>query len=112
MSRFYTHYFRYLLFFLLGLIGLLLVSSSIHAQGGSAGIYKTINFQGKVVNTNGTNVTDGTYSFVFKIYDVSSAGSALWTETQSSVTVTSGVFSVALGSVTAFGSSINFDLDT
>ncbi len=62
----------------------------------------TMSFQGKVVNANGTNVTDGTYSFVFKLYTVSSAGSAIWTETQSSVTVAAGVFQVNLGSVCPF----------
>lgn len=62
----------------------------------------TMSFQGKVVNADGTNVTDGTYSFLFKLYSVSSAGSALWTETQSSVTVTAGVFQVNLGSSCSF----------
>ncbi|MDL2363065.1 MAG: hypothetical protein QFB86_01635 [Patescibacteria group bacterium] len=62
----------------------------------------TMNFQGKVVNANGTNVTDGNYSFVFKLYSVSSAGTALWTETQASVTVTAGVFQVNLGSSCSF----------
>jgi hypothetical protein len=57
----------------------------------------TMSFQGKVVNANGTNVTDGTYSFVFNLYTVASGGSAIWTETDSSVTVTAGVFQVNLG---------------
>lgn len=57
----------------------------------------TMSFQGKVVNANGTNVTDGTYGFVFKLYTVSSGGSAIWTETDSSVGVTAGVFQVNLG---------------
>jgi hypothetical protein len=65
----------------------------------------TMSFQGKVVNADGTNVTDGTYSFVFKLYTVSSAGAAIWTETQSSVTVTSGVFQVNLGSSCPFFTS-------
>lgn len=65
----------------------------------------TLSFQGKVVNsgaTAGTNVTDGTYTFVFKLYTVSSGGAALWTETDSSVTVTAGVFQVNLGAVCPF----------
>ena len=62
----------------------------------------TLSFQGKVVNANGTNVTDGTYSFVFKLYTVSSAGSALWTETDSTVSVAAGVFQVNLGAVCPF----------
>ncbi|OGH59740.1 MAG: hypothetical protein A3G34_07965 [Candidatus Lindowbacteria bacterium RIFCSPLOWO2_12_FULL_62_27] len=43
----------------------------------------------------------------FKLYNVPSGGSALWTEAQSSVSVTSGVFDVELGSVTAL--SLPFD---
>lgn len=73
----------------------------------------SINFQGKVVNANGTNVTDGTYSFVFRIYNTSSptmttsctsTASCLWQETQASVQVTSGVFQVELGSACALTS--------
>lgn len=73
-----------------------------------AAINQQINFQGKLTNTDGTNVTDGTYSIVFSIYTVSTGGTAVWTETQSSVTVASGVFQVSLGSVTALPGSVNF----
>lgn len=62
----------------------------------------TMNFQGKVVNADGTNVTDGNYTFSFKLYTAGSGGSAIWTGTQSSVAVTSGVFQVNLGSVCPF----------
>ena len=64
----------------------------------------TMNFQGKVVNADGTNVANGTYTFVFKLYTVSSAGSAIWTETDS-LTVTNGVFQVDLGANCPFFSS-------
>src|ERR1700741_723357 len=57
----------------------------------------TMSFQGKGVNSDGTNVADGTYSFVFKLYTASSGGSAIWTETDGSVTVSAGVFQVNLG---------------
>jgi len=68
----------------------------------------TINFQGKVVNADGTNVTDGNYKFVFALYSVSSGGTALWTETQTTVAVTSGVFQVALGSANPL-TSVDFN---
>jgi hypothetical protein len=61
-----------------------------------------INFQGKVVNANGTNVADNTYSFDFRLYTVSSGGSAVWAETSKSVAVTSGVFQTNLGSACSF----------
>src|SRR5258708_4057969 len=63
----------------------------------TAGINKEINFQGKVVNkTTGTNIADGSYTFVFSIYNVSSGGSATWTETKS-ITIANGVFQTLLG---------------
>lgn len=80
----------------------------------AAGINKQINFQGKVVNSNGTNVSNGNYDFEFKIYDAAAAGSTLWTETRTAgnqVTVTNGIFRVALGSVTALPGSIDFNTD-
>lgn len=74
----------------------------------------TINFQGKVVNSDGTNVANGTYSIVFRIYNTSSptmtttctsTASCLWQGTQSSVTVTNGIFQVQLGSSCALTSN-------
>lgn len=76
----------------------------------AAGINHQINFQGKLVNPNGTNVTDGSYSIVYSIYSVSSGGSAIWTETQT-VTLSKGIFQVNLGSVTALPGSIDFNTD-
>jgi hypothetical protein len=76
----------------------------------AAGINKQINFQGKVVNSNGTNVTNGSYSFVFKMYTVSSGGSATWTETKS-LTVTDGIFQTNLGDTTPLPGSVDFNSD-
>lgn len=80
----------------------------------ATGINKQINFQGKVVNANGTNVANGNYDFVFSIYTVASAGTAVWTETRTvanQVTVTDGIFRVSLGSITALPGSIDFNTD-
>jgi|GEM_PF-2660663 len=77
----------------------------------AAGINKQINFQGKLVNADGTNVTDGSYTVVFTMYSVFSGGSSLWTESDT-VTTTSGIFQVALGAVTTLPSSIDFNTDT
>ncbi len=74
----------------------------------ATGIYEVVNFQGKVVNkTAGTNVTNGNYDFTFKLFSVSSAGSVIWTENFNTangnqLTVTDGIFRVALGSVCVF----------
>lgn len=83
------------------------------------GIYKTVNFQGKVVNSNGTNVGDNTYSFRFRIYSSSSAdatnpctaNSCLWEETKNLTTV-NGIFQTNLGDTTAFTSSVDWNSDT
>jgi len=81
----------------------------------ATGINKQISFQGKVVNTNGTNVANGSYDFVFKLYTVDSGGVAAWTETWNSgtsqVTVTDGIFQVNLGTHTALPGSIDFNTD-
>src|SRR5689334_24296242 len=88
---------------------LFVLASSSNA---AAGINKTINFQGKVVNkTTGVNVANGTYAMTFVIYDKASGGTALWTENDSSVTVTDGIFRVALGATTAFPAGMNWNQD-
>lgn len=96
------------LFFFFTLYALPFILSRAEA---AAGVNQTINFQGKIINkTGGTNISDGTYSFTFKIYDASSGGNQLWSETQSSVSVTNGIFQVALGSTTPL-TSVNFNQD-
>src|SRR5665213_2911037 len=92
----------------LGLLGLLFMG----VKPALAANPTTINFQGKVVNANGTNVTDNTYSFVFRIYNTSSPtpttacgsdSACLFEETQASVSVTNGTFQVELGSTCSGG---------
>lgn len=68
-----------------------------------------MNYQGLLKDGSGNYLT-GTYSMVFRIYSVSSGGTAAWTETQSSVSVASGKFSVTLGSVTPLNIAFNQDL--
>ena len=66
--------------------------------GGHSAIPPTINYQGYLTNASGVPV-NGTVQIVFKIYDVASGGTELWSETQN-VTVTRGVYNVELGAVT------------
>ncbi|MFZ1721600.1 MAG: hypothetical protein WAU07_03790 [Microgenomates group bacterium] len=87
----------------------------VNPVSAAEGINEQIHFQGKVVNLDGTNVADGDYAFEFKIYTVSTAGTAVWTETRSGgdvVEVTDGIFSVNLGSVTALPGSVDFNSDS
>lgn len=62
------------------------------------GIQKTINFQGKVVNSDGTNVADGVYNFVVQIYDGAGNGaSSLFSESWTSGALFSSTMSSAPG---------------
>ncbi|MGE5692559.1 MAG: hypothetical protein ACM3YF_02135, partial [Candidatus Zixiibacteriota bacterium] len=62
-----------------------------------AAVPQLINFQGILKDGSGNPVADGSYSVVFTIYDDPTAGNILWAET-TSVSTTSGLFSVLLGS--------------
>jgi hypothetical protein len=93
-----------------------MVSYQAHA---AAGINKMISFQGKVVNTNGTNVADTTYTFRFRVYTSSSAdatntcsaNSCMWEETKNLATV-NGIFQTNLGDTASLPSNIDFNSDT
>lgn len=58
-----------------------------------------VNFQGLLLDNAGQPVT-GTVSLQLELFSAASGGSALWTETHSSVSVTDGVYDVVLGSQT------------
>lgn len=105
---------------------LTLVSST--PVSATAGINQQINFQGRLLNQQGATVADGYYNIEFKIYQDgdgqsvgnstgSPAGSLKWTEdhlnvNSQGVQVRNGFMSVQLGSITAFGSSIDWNQDT
>ncbi|HVW66935.1 MAG TPA: FG-GAP-like repeat-containing protein [Candidatus Peribacteraceae bacterium] len=81
----------------------------------ATGIFAPINYQGKISAINGTAVADGKYNMRFKIFNTATGGTPLWTETWDSttqqVTMTGGLFSVALGSQVAMTGSVNFNTD-
>ena len=64
-----------------------------------ASVPPMINYQGKLMQPSGVPVPDGTYQMTFAIYDVPTGGTPLWSETNGSVQVKGGLFSVLLGSV-------------
>jgi hypothetical protein len=78
---------------------LLVAGGAALAQAASPYLHikQKMNYQG-LLTSSGTPYT-GTRSLVFRIYDQSSGGSMLWTETQGSVAVSNGIFNVVLGSV-------------
>lgn len=75
------------------LVAILVFSTLAYAE-----IPRMINYQGKITTPQGALI-DTTTSMVFSIYADSTGGTPLWTETQTSVKVEFGVFSVILGSV-------------
>jgi hypothetical protein len=66
-------------------------------EAGTAQVPETLNYQGTLLDSAGSPVSDGDYSITFRIYNTDTGGTALWTETQT-VTVTDGIFNVILGS--------------
>lgn len=86
---------------------------------------RTVNFQGRLRAANGDIVPNGSYNIQFKIYHGGSGnaagnpdGALAWTETYANgtssggVQVVNGYFSVRLGSVNTFGSSVDWNHDT
>lgn len=64
-----------------------------------------INFQGKLLDLS-NNPRNGSFSLTFRVFSVPTAGSALWSETQTGVNVANGVFAVQLGAVTPIPASV------
>ena len=76
-------------------------SNDVLAQGAKLSI------QGILKKADGQAVDDGNYNLTFKLYSVETGGTALWTETQSDIEVTSGVYTAILGSTTALNVPFN-----
>lgn len=107
----------------IALITTLFLSSVSRA---APGVNQSIGFQGRLLDSNGDIVRDGYYNIQFKIYQGGSGaaagnpdGTLKWTETYinngnaaGAVEVKNGYLSVNLGSVNAFGSSIDWNQDT
>ncbi len=73
-----------------------------------AQIPKTLAYQGIVTDAAGEIKPDGSYSFTFRLYDASSGGTALWTESKT-ISVKDGLFFTALGDQVVFPASLRFD---
>ncbi|MFH2036654.1 MAG: hypothetical protein ABIJ45_09650 [Candidatus Zixiibacteriota bacterium] len=59
-----------------------------------------INYQGRLTDPSGDPVPDGNYTINFRLYNVSSAGTAFWSESHTDVTITDGMFNIILGADT------------
>ncbi|MFC1631258.1 hypothetical protein ACFL2I_01775 [Candidatus Omnitrophota bacterium] len=65
----------------------------------SAAVPHLIRFQGKVTDREGAPL-NGSYNITFRIYDADTGGALEWDETQTSIPVNNGIFTVLLGQVT------------
>lgn len=96
-----------------------------HVSHAVAGVNQTLSFQGRLTASSGGVVPDGNYNIQFKIYQDGSGtaagnpgGTLKWTESYinnggtAGVQVKDGYFSVNLGSVTPFGTSVDWNQDT
>jgi hypothetical protein len=78
------------------IMGILL---GVHIMASAAPLGTVFTYQGRL--TDGGNPANGAYDFVFELYDVSSEGSPLGTQTKNGIAVNDGYFTVELD----FGSS-------
>ncbi|PLX20534.1 hypothetical protein C0584_05665, partial [Candidatus Parcubacteria bacterium] len=83
------------------LVGIFFFGKSIFVD---AAINPLLDFQGKIINSDGTNVASDVYDFEFKIYDDSVGGTLLWSEDLLVSTSFSGVIS----GVSAGASSVTY----
>jgi hypothetical protein len=65
-----------------------------------ADIPKTLNYQGRLMNSVGQPVIDGQYSVTFRLYTAASGGTQVWEEAQS-VMANNGYFNTVLGNAIA-----------
>ena len=74
---------------------LILMLAGVNVQ---AAMPPVMNFQARLSDDGGDPIPDSSYGFVFTIYDDSTGGNVLWTESQT-VTTVDGIFAVLLGSL-------------
>ena len=86
------------------LITIFLLSSLISL----AQVPRTISYQGVITDPSGNPKPDGNYNFTFSLYETSTGGDAIWSETKT-LTTRKGLFSTLLGDTSPFGSNVKFD---
>ncbi|MDI6804946.1 MAG: hypothetical protein QME58_14095 [Bacteroidota bacterium] len=90
-------------FWLIRILMILIIIQTMQAQ-----IPPTLSYQGVLTDSLGNPKPDGMYTFTFRLYDVSTGGSAVWTEIKD-VLVKRGLFSTVLGDQTSFEPNVKFD---
>lgn len=86
-------------------LALILFAAASPPRAAAAVSPQKIGFQGKLLDT-ANNPRNGAFDMTFRIFDAPTAGTELWSETQTGVTVNNGVFTVQLGAVTALSAGL------
>src|ERR1041384_6007138 len=77
---------------------ILAICAATLSTPGLSQVPRNINYQGVLTDQNGVPV-DGSKSIAFKIYNVATGGTPLYTQGPQNVNVKSGVFNVVLGPI-------------
>lgn len=64
-----------------------------------------VSYQGRATDDSGLPLT-GSYSLTFRIYDSPTSGNLVWSEVQNAVSISAGMFTTLLGSVTPLTESL------
>ncbi|MBU2566939.1 hypothetical protein KKG46_05295, partial [Patescibacteria group bacterium] len=113
-------HYRLLLVFTLILMAASVLGVAAPGAEAAIGINQAINYQGKLMDSLGSPVADGSYQITFSLYDQASGGSAIWsasttnglpTGTPAAVTVDvqTGLFTILLGDVSS--GQVPLDID-
>jgi trimeric autotransporter adhesin len=86
---------------LLSIVFTIILITQVHSQG----IPGTINYQGVLKDASGNIVANGNYDLAFKLYNVVSGGTSLWSETQT-INIFNGIINTKLGTLTSLPDSI------
>ncbi len=82
---------------------LLLIVAAVSLAGAATGAPSTVSYQGRLTNSSGTPVADGSYSVTFSLWTDSVGGTLIWSETQNVPVSGGGLFSTQLGSIQPLG---------
>ena len=80
-----------------------IASCLVIASDASAQVPHLIRYQGQAVDSKGVPL-EGPYTLTFRLYDAEAGGAKLWEESQASVSLTDGHFSVLLGQMASLDS--------
>jgi hypothetical protein len=83
----------------LAFVALLLTLVSVSASAQVTAVPQLMNFQGRLAKPDGTPIVNGDYSVTFRLFNVATGGSALWSHTLP-ITVRNGTFAALLGGAT------------